>query len=533
MPPEDWAEKIAALEQKLAEMEREVAALRAQGRRGAVQQALMDERLITLEHNRIFRLWNRMYRTAANAYARFAFDRQYGGLSDLRTPGDYARWISHEQHELEDHAAEVATWQYQPKFSVLLKEEGASEAEVQASLQSISQQSYKHWEMTSPAAGEYVLELSAGDLLAPYALHCFARALQEGPAAMVYGDEDRIGEDRLRMEPLFKPGWSPELLRNTNYLGRAVIRRVADGPMVVRHVPRVLYHGRAPHDLTVRNATARPGVGLSVIICSRDATRVRECLAAIRRTQTTECELIVVHHLEAEDGEEMRACAAKLGAKWFPYRGAFHFSRMTNLGAQKASAGTLLFLNDDVLVKTKGWDEAITGALAQQDVGIVGAILEYPNGAIQHAGIVVGMGDAVGHGGRFQMASELWPWLRMTREVSGVTGAMLAIRADLFREVGGFDEGFPSNYNDVDLCFRVLDRGLRILCLNVGRVVHAESQTRVGGTRHGERERLYARWAKRLARPDEFYSIHLAPMERIALGNGLRSGMVGLGPGEL
>ena len=58
------------------------------------------------------------------------------------------------------------------------------------------------------------------------------------------------------------------------------------------------------------------------------------------------------------------------------------------------------------------------------------------------------------------MSSDLWPWLRMTRDVSAVTGAMLGIRADLFRELGGFDEAFPVNYNDVDLCLRVRDKGL-------------------------------------------------------------------------
>jgi GT2 family glycosyltransferase len=105
----------------------------------------------------------------------------------------------------------------------------------------------------------------------------------------------------------------------------------------------------------------------------------------------------------------------------------------------------------------------------------------------------------------------------MSRDVSAVTGAMLGIRTDLFRQVGGFDEAFPINYNDVDLCLRVRKAGMRVVCLNLGKVVHRESQTRIAGTRYQEREALYRRWSSVLSRPDEFYSRHLAPTERIAL----------------
>jgi len=74
----------------------------------------------------------------------------------------------------------------------------------------------------------------------------------------------------------------------------------------------------------------------------------------------------------------------------------------------------------------------------------------------------------------------------------------------------------------VDLCLRVRKarlgkEALRVVCLDVGKVVHRESQTRVGGTRHEERDALYQRWAEVLARGDEFYSTNLAATERIGL----------------
>ena len=87
MPPDDdSSQRIAALESKIVELE---AALR----RAGVQQALLDARIVTLERNRLFRLWNRFYRTAAGWYARFGSGQRYGGVADLRTPGDYTRFL--------------------------------------------------------------------------------------------------------------------------------------------------------------------------------------------------------------------------------------------------------------------------------------------------------------------------------------------------------------------------------------------------------------------------------------------------------
>jgi GT2 family glycosyltransferase len=263
--------------------------------------------------------------------------------------------------------------------------------------------------------------------------------------------------------------------------------------------------------------TADPDARLSVIICSRQVRQVRECLAALRKTASVALEIVVVQHVESGDGEEMRKVVERFGGACVLYRGPFDFARMNKLGAEKATSGALLFLNDDVILQERGWDQAIAATLARPEIGIVGAVLEYPDGTLQHAGVVTGMGDAAGHCGRFQVSSELWPWLRMSRDVSAVTGAMLGIRAEVFREMGGFDAAFPVNYNDVDLGLRVRASGRRVVCLDVGRVIHRESQTRVGGTRYEEREALYIRWPEVLGRPDPFYSRHLAASERIQL----------------
>ena len=98
-----------------------------------------------------------------------------------------------------------------------------------------------------------------------------------------------------------------------------------------------------------------------------------------------------------------------------------------------------------------------------------GAKLVYPSGAIQHAGIALGIGEGSGHIGRGQFASDLWRWLELRRNVSAVTGACMVIRRDVFVELNGFDTAFAVNYNDVDLCLRARAAGYKVVYRTGGR----------------------------------------------------------------
>jgi GT2 family glycosyltransferase len=147
-------------------------------------------------------------------------------------------------------------------------------------------------------------------------------------------------------------------------------------------------------------------------------------------------------------------------------------------------------------------------------------LLVYPSGAIQHAGIVTGIGQGSGHVGRGEFASDLWRWLRLTRDVSAVTAACLAVRRQVFEQLGGFDEAFPVNYNDVDFCLRARQAGYRVVLEGRAVLRHDECRTRTAGTKLEERERFAARWGAVLERPDPYYSAWLS---RSGESIGLRS----------
>ena len=343
-------------------------------------------------------------------------------------------------------------------------------------------------------------------------------------------------------------GFRPEF--GDAYLHDLALRLAAE-PIAVRHIPRVLYHGRseAPDALqrrtssqAIEEAVARnegvagraiqggaPGffivqrarserMHMTAVICSRSPKLLGACLRSLGRTAGSQlARVIVVAHEQGAPNQALRDVATANGADLLPFGGVFNFAAMNNAAAELVQTPAMLFLNDDVTCTVAGWCELLAGYLSHARVGIAGATLWYTSGELQQAGIVTGIGDGVGHAGRHMRGSEVWPWLLAAREVSAVTGACLAIRTDLFRELGGFDSGFANNYNDVDLCFRVRERGLDVVCVPVSGLIHAECQTRPGLVRFEERHRFFSKWWHVLSRPDPYYSESLAPTEFIQL----------------
>jgi len=221
-------------------------------------------------------------------------------------------------------------------------------------------------------------------------------------------------------------------------------------------------------------------------------------------------EVIVVQHLDGNPGA-LQAVISRYRAERVAYSGRFHFSRMNNLGAGAAKGTILVFLNDDTELLDSSWLERLVAQVERPDVGIAGARLLYPSGTLQHGGVAIGVGVGCAHIGRnTSTAAPHWPWLDLTRDVSAVTGACLAIRTSVFHELGGFAEAFPANYNDIDLCLRARDAGFRVI-YEAGAVLrHHECQSRRGVVTFAERNLWYDRWAANIRAGDPFYSPNLS-----------------------
>jgi len=176
----------------------------------------------------------------------------------------------------------------------------------------------------------------------------------------------------------------------------------------------------------------------------------------------------------------------------------FNWSALNNAAILNSNAELLLFLNDDVEILKRDWLKRMVRYLALPEVGAVGAFLTYPDGGIQHNGIKTDQTWIADN----QMEMDHPLLAAQCRNVSAVTGACMLTSRNAFDSVGGFDEDFPVNYNDVDYCLALRANGYRIVQANDVRLCHHESRTRGYPEPvlwESEKKRLLDKWGDMLA----------------------------------
>ena len=221
---------------------------------------------------------------------------------------------------------------------------------------------------------------------------------------------------------------------------------------------------------------------VSVIVPLYGAWRHTErCLRALEARTPKPWELVLV-----DNGSTDETIVQPVQVRNARNRG---FAIGCNMGADYAAGNVLVFLNNDTEV-SDGWLAPLVARLEDPTVGIVGAKLVNPDGTVQHTGVGV---DFTRRPGR-----EAWGMTddRPAGDVPAVTGACMAVRRDVFEQVGGFDRGFWNGYEDVDLCLKVRAAGYRV-CYEPGSLVmHVESASgpeRWTAVRQNI-ERLRAKW---------------------------------------
>jgi glycosyltransferase involved in cell wall biosynthesis len=335
-------------------------------------------------------------------------------------------------------------------------------------------------------------------------------------------------------------------------------------PQQVRHIPRILYHWRmvggslaaipdakpyakeaarrAIADHCKRNgmpgrvvpcpenaeshrvihALPEPAPLVSIIIPTRDrAGLLKRCVESIQaRTDYSPYEIIIVDNgsVEPETLAFFRAIEQQ-DVRVVAESGAFNYSRLNNTAAAQARGDVLLFLNNDTEIDDAGWLTEMMSHAARSEVGAVGARLWYPDGTLQHGGVVLGLGGVAGHAfphiprghpGYFNRAM-------LQQNCSAVTGACMAVRKTVFEELEGFDEvNLGVTFNDIDFCLRLTQRGYRVVWTPYANLIHHESASR-GHQRTTEEQAEFLRAADYMQRTwganlmhDPFYNPNLS-----------------------
>jgi hypothetical protein len=161
----------------------------------------------------------------------------------------------------------------------------------------------------------------------------------------------------------------------------------------------------------------------------------------------------------------------------YQYSYDFNFSKVMNDAIELSTSNKIILLNDDVEIEDASKVGLPFNHFSDIKVGAVGVNLFFSNGTIQHAGIEYRNGEPQ----HFLKGSEkdfLQPWTSFCREVSGVTGAVLYLKKDVFMSIGKFDESFPLDYGDVDFMLRLRNFGYEVLICTAVSGIHLESSTR-------------------------------------------------------
>lgn len=381
-------------------------------------------------------------------------------------------------------------------------------------------------------SGDFLMPVGSDDLLPEYALAALASAARREPDVEVfYGDEDRVDADGRYRDPVLKPDWSPIFQAASPYLGVAVAFKIgfaaralevaADLPGLaltldpatarVGHIRRVLLTRSVATgdtamarperaEATAIGANANADLRACLIIPTRDRVDLlARCVASLRSHAAGACfEILVVDNGSVEDRTRtyLAALARESESRVLSSPGPFNYSALCNLAARETRAPFLVFLNNDTEVAGEYWLARMLALSRRPDIGAVGAKLLYADGAVQHAGVVLGIDGIAGHFQRRLRAADrgYFGSLAVPHEVSAVTAACLAVEAYKFAEVGGFDEvNLPVEANDVDLCLRLAERGWKTVLEPRATLIHHESASR------GANSLLDQRYAKQIA----------------------------------
>lgn len=341
-----------------------------------------------------------------------------------------------------------------------------------------------------------------------------------------------------------------------------LILRCSEKAEHITHIPRILYHWRThaastadnpasklyAYDAGVRavqDSLKRQGVAgevtqqkdfgfykviypvqgsplVSILIPNKDQKEtLQQCLDSIFKKSTySNYEIIIIENgsTQPETFAYYKELEQNSRVRIVTWTRGFNFSAINNYAAAFAKGEYLLFLNNDIEVKSPDWLEGMLGNAQRPEVGAVGCRLYYPDHTVQHAGVIIGIGGIAGHA--FQgMAGERSGYMHRAAtqiDYSAVTAACMMMPKALFDELGGFEETLTVAFNDVDLCLRIREAGYLVVYDAYVEMYHYESKSRGAEDTDEKAKRFYSeieymrtRWAALLKQGDPYYNPNL------------------------
>ena len=416
------------------------------------------------------------------------------------------------------------------------------------------------------ARGELVLPFRAGQLLHAELLSWLSAIFANGNLQVARWDSDQIDALGRRNSPNYHPSWDDWLARSTPcFCAPMVLRREllldmggyakdSDNaceydlllrlierlqPKQFRHLPLILSHQIGNYNAIVLNTQhqvsldahfVRSGIlaqtrttlentfqirllpsipypAVAIVMPTRDGGKHLHTAVTSLFERTN----YPLYHLYLVDNGSTDSATLGQLKRWandsrctvLRDPDPFNFAALNNRAVTYTNEPLLCMLNDDIEIITSHWLNDMVGALLQPGVGAAGARLWYPQGGLQHAGVIVGYGGGAGHAHKACHSGEGLAQSALLRGFSAVTAACFVTHRHLFIEQGGLDaKHFPINFNDVDYCLKLREAGQHILYVPSAELIHHESASRGIDSTSEQRKRfacevasLRTRWA--------------------------------------
>lgn len=223
---------------------------------------------------------------------------------------------------------------------------------------------------------------------------------------------------------------------------------------------------------------------VSIIIPTRDRIDIlKMCIdSIIEHTVYPNWEIIIIDNnsIETQTHEYFINVSKDNRICVHPYNKPFNYAELNNFALAHAQGEILTLLNNDIEIISDAWLSELVRHTLRPEIGVVGAKLLYPDGIVQHAGVIIGIGGVAGHGHKYITDTDPGYCHRavLVQNVSAVTGACMCVRREIYEKVGGLDENLAVAFNDVDFCLKVRDAGYRNLYTPYAKLIHHESISR-------------------------------------------------------
>ncbi|MCH1930197.1 glycosyltransferase family 2 protein [Shewanella sp. A25] len=268
-----------------------------------------------------------------------------------------------------------------------------------------------------------------------------------------------------------------------NYTSKAGLKALSDY-FISTNLPVDVEHHRLNNCFDVSWPIPDPTPLVSLIIPTRDGyDLLKQCIQSIV-TQTTyrNYEILILNNQSNcnKTLDYFKELEKKAQARIIDFDDEFNFSAINNLGVAHAKGQLIGLINNDVEVINGDWLEQMVSHACRPDIGCVGAKLFYPDGRIQHAGVILGIGGVAGHAHKYFAGHHngYHSRLSLVQNFSAVTAAALLVRKSVYLEVGGLEPELKVAFNDVDFCLKVREAGYRNLWTPFAELYHHESVSR-------------------------------------------------------